>query len=169
MQSCKFQASALAVLLAASLPVVAQKAPASFGWIEEGLLLPEKVSVKVKLDTGALTSSIDAKDITRFDRNGQKWVKYTVEVKDSDTGKKVRIPFARRVERFVKIRGAGGTDHRMVVQMKICMGSQIYNEQFTLNDRAKMLYPMLLGRKTIQRLGLVDVSRTFTVEPKCSE
>lgn len=168
MQSFKTKLSVFALLLAVSLPVASQKRPASFGWIEEGLLLPEKVSVKVKLDTGALTSSIDAKDISRFEKNGEKWVKYNVEVKDSDTGKKIKIGFARRVERFVKLRGAGGTDHRMVVQMKICMGSTIYNEQFSLNNRAKMLYPVLLGRKTIQNLGLVDVSRTFTVEPKCS-
>lgn len=28
-----------------------------FGWIEEGILLPENIAVKIKLDTGALTSS----------------------------------------------------------------------------------------------------------------
>ena len=30
-----------------------------FGWVEEGLILPEGTAVKMKLDTGALTSSMD--------------------------------------------------------------------------------------------------------------
>lgn len=161
-------AAVYTLVLVAPVVFAAKSQPPVFGWIEEGLILPEKVSVKIKLDTGALTSSIDAKDITRFTRNGEKWVKYKVEVKDSDTGKMVSIPFERRIERFLKVRGAGGADHRLVVVINICIGNQVYKEQFSLNNRSKMIYPVLIGRRTIEHLGLVDVSRTFTMEPKCS-
>jgi hypothetical protein len=160
--------STLIISLAIVFPVNAKNQVPVFGWIEEALLLPEKVPAKVKFDSGALTSSIDAKDLRRFNKDGEKWVEYTVEIKDSDTGKKTRIPFSRRVERFVKIRGAGGIDHRMVVMMEICLGTQRYTEQFSLNNRAKMLYPILLGRQTIEHLGLIDVTRTFTIKPKCA-
>ena len=169
MQRPKLNFSVFIICLLCPLYAVAQENSTVFGWIEEGLLFPEKVSVKVKLDTGALTSSIDAKEIKRFEKSGEKWVKYNVDVKDNDTGKSVRIPFERRVERLVKIHGAGGTDHRVVVRMKICLGSKVYEEEFSLNNRAKMLYPILLGRKTIENLGLVDVGRTFTIEPRCSK
>lgn len=30
-----------------------------------------------------------------------------------------------------------------------------------------MNYPVLLGRRTLDKLGLVDTTKTFTVEPSC--
>nr|WP_256677968.1 ATP-dependent zinc protease [Pseudomonas sp. SJZ079] len=143
--------------------------PKVFGWVEEGLLLPENISVKIKLDTGALTSSMDAKDLERFEKNNEKWVRFNVELKDSDTGKLESVPFERRVERNIKVRGAGGAERRPVVLMKMCIGDKVYNEQFSLKNRGKMLYPVLIGRRTLENLGAVDVSRTFTMEPKCGK
>ncbi|UCP00677.1 ATP-dependent zinc protease [Metapseudomonas lalkuanensis] len=139
-----------------------------FGWVEEGWLLPEKVSVKIKLDTGALTSSMDAKDLERFEKDGKKWVRFNVEVKDGETGEVVTIPFERPVERNVKVRGAAGADHRPVVKLQMCIGDSVYNEEFSLRNRGKMLYPVLIGRRTLEHLGAVDVSRTFTTEPRCA-
>ncbi|WP_432219763.1 ATP-dependent zinc protease family protein [Pseudomonas kribbensis] len=138
-----------------------------FGWVEEGVLVPENISVKIKLDTGALTSSLDAKDLESFEKDGEKWVRFKVEVKDTETGKQVSTPFERKVERRIKVRGAGGAEHRPVVLMSLCIGDHVYTEQFSLKNRGKMNYPVLIGRRTLQSLGAVDASRTFTVEPKC--
>lgn len=143
--------------------------PKAFGWVEEGLIQPENISVKIKLDTGALTSSMDAKDLERFEKDGEKWVRFNVELKDSNTGKTVSTPFERSIVRNVKVRGAGGAERRPIVLMKICIGNKVYNEQFSLNDRGKMNYPVLIGRNTIEHLGLVDVTKTFTLEPHCGE
>ena len=82
--------------------------PKAFGWVVEGLIQPENISVKIKLDTGALTSSMDAKDLERFEKDGEKWVRFNVELKDSNTGKTVSTPFERSIVRNVKVRGAGG-------------------------------------------------------------
>jgi hypothetical protein len=112
---------------------------------------------------------MDAKDLERFEKNGEKWVRFKVEVKDSDTGRAASIPFERRVERNVKVRGAGGAERRTVVLMNMCIGNQLYNEQFSLKNRGKMLYPVLIGRRTLEHLAVVDVSRTFTQEPKCGK
>ncbi|MWK56959.1 ATP-dependent zinc protease [Pseudomonas otitidis] len=163
---------AMAFLLAvmsspAATSATAQPPAQVFGWIEEGLLLPEKASLKIKLDTGALTSSMDAKDLQHFQKNGEDWVRFKVEVKDSNTGKPVAMAFERRVARNVKVRGAGGEERRPVVKMRMCIGNRVYNEEFSLKDRGKMLYPVLIGRHTLQHLGAVDVSRTFTTEPRC--
>ena len=51
--------------------------------------------------------------------------------------------------------------------MQICIGDQVYEEQFTLRDRGDMKYPVLIGRRTIEHLGLIDVKQQYTVEPKC--
>jgi hypothetical protein len=159
------------VLLAAAAPgsvrAEAKSDKTVFGWVEEGLILPERTAVKMKLDTGALTSSMDARDIERFERNGQRWVRFNVEVKDIDTDEIVKNRFERAIIGLVAVRGAGGVDHRIVVTMSVCIGSQRYEGPFTLRNRKKMIYPILLGRKAIAQIGLVDVTRTFTVEPAC--
>ncbi|MGL5974754.1 MAG: RimK/LysX family protein, partial [Aeromonas sobria] len=82
--------------------------PTSYGWIEKGLILPTGVAVKMKLDSGALTSSLDARSITRFKRDGKSWVRFMLVVTDADSGKLVKQQFERQVERSVTVRGAGG-------------------------------------------------------------
>jgi hypothetical protein len=158
-----------ALLLACLLPFAAVAAqPRVFGWIEEGLLEPGQLPIKIKLDTGALTSSMDAQDLQMFKKGGEKWVRFTVEFENARTGAVQSQSFERRVERSVKVRGAGGADHRPVVSMQMCIGQQLYDEQFTLNNRSKMNYPVLIGRRTLEKLGLIDVSKTFLQPPKCS-
>ena len=163
------EAAFLAFLVIPASVSQAKDQPVVHGWIEEGLLLPEDVSVKIKLDTGAKTSSMDAKNLEPFEKANEHWVRFNVDVKDSDSGKLVSVPFERKVERNVKLRGAGGEERRPVVLMKICIGKKIYNEEFSLKDRGKMLYPVLIGRNTLKNLGPVDVSRTFTMEPNCGK
>ncbi len=139
----------------------------TYGWIEEGLVYPDKVTTKFKLDTGALTSSMHAEKLDRFEKDGEDWVRFTLEFEDIDSGKDVDTRIERRIERSLKVRGAGGAESRPVVLMKFCLGDQVYEEEFSLNDRDKMNYPVLLGRRTLDKLGLVDTTKTFTSEPSC--
>lgn len=137
------------------------------GWIEKGRILPEHATVKIKVDSGALTSSMHAVNLDFFERKGKPWVRYDVPVKDADTGKRVTMKFERPVYRRILVRGAGGEDRRPVVKMSMCIGGQIYEEQFSLRDRGDMTYPVLIGRRTIEHIGLIDVSRTFMVKLDC--
>lgn len=160
---------ATALLLSLGSAAVFADSPQVFGWVEEGLIFPEKVAVKFKLDTGALTSSMHAEDIDRFEKDGDDWVRFTLEMEDIDTEKKIEKRLEREVVRDIKVRGAGGAEKRPVVLMRVCLGNKIHEEQFSLNDRDKMNYPVLIGRRTLEDIGLVDSSKTFTVEPDCSE
>jgi len=137
------------------------------GWIEKGRILPEHTAVKIKVDSGALTSSMHAVNIEDFTRGGNPWVRYDVPVKDADTDEMVTLHFERPVHRRVLVRGAGGADRRPVVKMTMCIGSRIYEEQFSLRDRGDMTYPVLIGRRTIEHIGLIDVSRTFMLSLDC--
>jgi hypothetical protein len=159
----------LLLLACLSLPGVARaaSAPAVYGWIEKGLIMPSGVAVKMKLDTGALTSSMDARDLHHFKRDGKPWVRFTLQVTDANTDKQVRQTLKRPVEHMVTVRGAGGMEQRPTVTMAICLGDKVYEEWFTLRDRSKMIYPVLLGRRLLADLGAVDSSRTFTVKPRC--
>ena len=140
-----------------------------YGWVEKTTLEPWGVELKTKLDSGALTSSLHATDVDIFEKNDEDWVRFTVDVEDEATGKKVKKTFEKPRYRKVIIRGAGGEERRPVVLMNICMGDTIYEEQFTLNDRSDMIYPVLLGRRTLSHLGYLDVTETFLHEPDCDQ
>lgn len=140
----------------------------TFGWLEKIKIQPWNVEAKAKLDTGALTSSMHAADVELTERNGEKWVTFTVQLEDTDTGDYIEKRIERPLLREFTVKGAGGRDKRPVVLMNVCIGNTIYEEQFSLRNRNNMLYPVLLGRRTIQHLGPIDVTRTFTKESNCA-
>lgn len=168
----KFLSRALVPLLGAGLLSGAAMAdePEVYGWVEKILIDPDwGVEVKAKLDSGALTSSMQAEHIEEFERDGDDWVRFEVELEDETTGEVVSREFEREVYRNLKIIGAGGVDRRPAVLMTVCIGDTRYQEQFSLRDRGDMLYPVLLGRRTIQSLGHLDVTETFRHEPRCDD
>lgn len=156
----------LAGTLAASAVASDEKV---FGWVESATIEPWGIMVKAKLDSGALTSSLDARDIEMFEKEGEEWVRFRLKLEDQDSGEEFSDLLERPLYRELSVRGAGGRDERPVVLMDICMGDTVYEEQFSLRDREEMLYPLLLGRRTISHLGLLDVRETFQQAPECDE
>ncbi|MDT0501994.1 MULTISPECIES: ATP-dependent zinc protease [unclassified Halomonas] len=158
-----------AALGAALLASSVQADDKVFGWVEKATVEPWGVEVKAKLDSGALTSSLDAREIESFEKDGETWVRFRLKLEDEESGEL----FSERMElplyRDLKVRGAGGRDERPVVLMKVCLGDTVYEEQFGLRDRGEMHYPLLLGRRTISHLGLLDVRDTFLTEPRCDD
>lgn len=71
-----------------------QPAPTShslgiIGAVEPVYVLPMKMPFAGRIDTGAETSSIDASDIKTFERDGEKWVSFTIV--NRETGEKHRF------------------------------------------------------------------------------
>ncbi|RDB43537.1 ATP-dependent zinc protease [Halomonas sp. DQ26W] len=169
------RAAWLRVALALGAWLVIAFAPAAmaekgvFGWVEKATLEPWGVEVKAKLDSGALTSSLDARDIERFEKHDEEWVRFRLELMDEASGETFSETLERPLYRDIRVRGAGGRDERLVVLMKVCMGNTVYEEQVGLRNREEMHYPLLLGRRTIGHLGLLDVTRTFLNAPECNE
>ncbi|ALP41272.1 ATP-dependent zinc protease [Aeromonas schubertii] len=146
--------------------VSAQAAPVIYGWAERGVLEPAGLMMDLKLDTGADTSSLDARQLREFERDGERWVSFTVRGEDKEGARTVRIE--REVIRYVRVRGAGGSDNRPVVRMAICIGNRLLEDEFTLNDRKKMSYPVLIGRNTLAQMNAaVAANRSYTLTPGC--
>ena len=157
----------LCALLTAASAGHAEKEKTVYGWVENAQLVPWGVTLKAKLDTGALTSSMHATDIEKFEKDDETWVRFKTRVEDQRTAEMVSKEYERPLYRQLEVSGAGGTDERPVVLLEVCMNNTIYEEQFSLRDRGDMIYPMLLGRRTIKHLGLIDVSETFLNNPEC--
>jgi len=161
----------IASLLLLALPFAfgahGKEAPQVFGWIEKAIVMPVGATVKMKLDSGALTSSMDAKNIQTYKRKGKNWVSFRLQLEDKETGAEVYRDLEMPVKRMVRVRGAGGEDRRPVVVLPLCIGDRIFKEEFTLRDRENMLYPVLIGRRTLKQLGLLDVTSSYLVPPTC--
>jgi hypothetical protein len=73
----------LALLSLLALPVMAAE-PTLYGRYEN-IALPELgETLKAKMDTGAYTASLSAKDIELFTRDGEEWVRFRLATKDAD-------------------------------------------------------------------------------------
>ena len=135
-----------------------------FGWIERVELLEGRLSIKAKLDTGAATSSLDASNIERFERDGKRWVRF--DVKDPETGDTLEIekPIARNVR---IVRHDEPSQRRPVVKLDVCFGPFLREIEFSLVDRSNFIYPVLLGRNALESFALVDSGETFINYPSC--
>ena len=132
------------------------------GEVEPVTILTAGLTLPARIDTGATTSSIDARDIQRFERDGKKWVRFVIV--DRRTGKKVKLK--KRLTRTVAITRHGAADQkRPVVKLKAVMGKVELRREFSLTDRSKFTYPVLIGRNFLQGEFIVDVTRKNTTAP----
>jgi hypothetical protein len=134
------------------------------GWLERVILEPWNIKMRAKLDSGAKTSSLHAIDFEYFKRDGYKWVRFLTF---SDNEKNPLVSIEVPLVRTVKIKRHNlKSKIRPVVFMTFCLDGEIYNGEFSLNDRSKFHYPILLGRRLLQQGILVDPASTFTLKTK---
>ncbi len=132
------------------------------GWLESIILQPWGIKLRAKLDTGAKTSSLHAEDIERFERDGVEWVRFhTTDPDEKNPLKTVEAPLIRDVK--IK-RHKQKPQTRPVVEMTFCLDGQIYTSEFSLTDRSRFNYQVLLGRRVLQQGILVDPASTFTLK-----
>lgn len=129
----------------------------------ERFYLPDPGMVHVaRIDSGAETSSIDARNITRFERDGSNWVRFDIPMPDTDD----LVTLEREVSRRVRIIQASTdeTDNRVVVELQFMIGDHRQQAEFTLTSREHLSQTVLVGRNILRDVMLVDVGREFTTE-----
>lgn len=113
-----------------------------------------------RVDTGATTSSLDATEITRFERDGEDWVSFVVTNAETKETKK----FEKKVARKISIkRQSGNNESRVSVNMEIKFGNQQLVKEFTLVHREDFNYQILIGRNILNGLAIVDVATSNTL------
>lgn len=119
--------------------------------------------LKARVDSGANTSSLSAAEITRFERDGEDWVRFKLALNDDDVAVEsqrdewVEAPIVRRV----RIVQASGEESRPVISLLMTLGPIRENVEFTLNDRSHLDYPVLLGRRFLLDIAVIDVADTY--------
>lgn len=163
----------LALLSLLALPVMAAE-PTLYGRYEY-IKLPEigGETLKAKMDTGALTASLSAKDIEKFTRDGDDWVRFRLATKDAD-GK----VYEHKVSRMSKIKSRADEEdegetvevaRRPVVDLELCLGDEKRTIEVNLVDRSNFNYPLLIGAKGLREFGAaVNPARRFVADkPDC--
>jgi len=136
------------------------------GWVENAYLTDPGIELKAKLDTGAETSSLDARVVKRFRKEGKRWVRFAVT--DPASGEEF-ILVRERVRTIGVIQHDGSKQTRPVVLMKVCIAGELLETEFSLIDRSEFIYPLLIGRTALSTFALVDSSETFLGQPLCRD
>jgi hypothetical protein len=119
-------------------------------------------SIKVKVDTGARTSSLHAFDLDEVVRDGVTYVRFVVhpEQRRSTPAIPVELPLLTRR----RVRDSGGkVESRPVVETTVDLAGQTWPIELTLTRRDAMGFRMLLGRQAIRGRFVVDPGRSFRV------
>jgi hypothetical protein len=131
----------------------------TIGDVEDVVLMPWGVRLPARIDTGAATSSLDARDL---------------RVKNSVAEFKLPKKYGSQqlylpVIGWRNIRSADFKERRPVVEITFCLGAKILHVEVNLNDRSTVKYPLILGRNALKDYFIVDCGRSNCLTPSCPE
>lgn len=129
---------------------------------EEWCALPQLgiPAIKVRVDSGAKTSSLHAFNIRSFKRDGAPWVSFEAHPLQGNRRAIVRCE-AEVVDRRVVKSSSGLAEKRHVIRTTLRHDDQTWEIELTLTNRDSMGYRMLLGREAMVGRILVDPAASF--------
>lgn len=130
------------------------------GAVEPIYMLPMKSAFYARIDTGATTSSIDVTNLKRFERDGEKWVSFTITNRSSGE----THDFEKQIYKRVRITRAEEHERRVKVIMDVSFGGEKFQAEFTLAEREDFDYQALIGRNILTGRAIVDTSISNTLK-----
>ncbi len=132
----------------------------TIGAIEWIYMDPPGRHYRARVDSGAETSSLSAKDVTEFERDGEDWVRFLFDHDRREDAVSIELPIVRTA--LIRQVASERAERRVVVEMDIRLGNRLQTTEFTLTDRSRMTYPVLLGRAFLMDLYIIDVAESYT-------
>lgn len=131
----------------------------TIGEVEDVILIPWRVKLPARIDTGAATSSLDARELKVKNNIAE------FKLPKKYGGLLLRLP----VVEWQNIRSADFKERRPVVEITLCMGPKLIRTQVTLNDRSLVRYPLIIGRNILKDNFIVDCMHSNCLPPSCPE
>jgi hypothetical protein len=148
------------VMLSLLIPrTVGAEEKITIGLVEDVILLPWGVKLPARIDTGAATSSLDARELKVYDNIAE----FKLPKKYGDLH--LQLP----VVGWKTIRSAESRERRPVVEMELCVGPKRLRIHVNLNDRSMVKYPLILGRTALKENFVVDCMHSNCLPPSCPE
>jgi len=139
--------------LAAKLPII--------GW-REWISLPDLgvSTIKVKVDTGARSSSLHVFGLEAFEKEGKPWVRFEVHPKQRSDENAVSAE--AEVLEYRSVRSSSGKSSvRPVILTHAAMMGNAWPIEVTLARRDEMGFRMLLGREAFRGRFLIDSGNSY--------
>ncbi len=116
--------------------------------------------IKAKIDTGAYSSSIHCHSVKEVTIKGQKMLRAIFPDADEND-----VTYEFSTYERTRVRSSSGkAQERYLVKVNIRLGKKVYHTAVTLANRSKMKYPVLLGRKLLNKRFVVDVSEQYILK-----
>lgn len=120
----------------------------------------ELFDLDAKIDTGADSNALHCDDIV-LDDAGLVHFKLHDEVHPSYHGKQITMPLYK----VKRVKSSNGElQLRPSIKVTLCFFGKRYKSVVSLTNRADMKYPMLIGRRFLNKRFLVDVSQEYVTK-----
>jgi len=149
----------LSVFLLFVAGIVHAQEKITIGEVEDVVLIPWGVKLPARIDTGAATTSLDARELKVRDGVAD------FKLPKNYGGLRLQLP----VVEWQHIRGADFRERRPVVEITLCMGPKQILTRVTLNDRSMTTYPLIIGRNILKENFVVDCVQSRCLPPACPE
>ena len=131
------------------------------GW-REWVGLPDLgiTAIKVKVDTGARSSSLHTFALQEFERDGSTWVRF--QVHPVQRTKREVVDVEAEVLEFRSVRSSSGKAAlRPVIVTRVALLGSTWPIELTLARRDEMGFRMLLGREAFRGRFLIDTGKSY--------
>lgn len=112
--------------------------------------------VPVRIDSGATTSSIHCSKVRLIQEGDQTLIQFQLDAGKGAPKQSFKI---RNFKETIVRNSSGKEEKRYVIKTTIILFGKKIRTEFTLADRGKMSYPILLGRRLLKGRFLIDVSQ----------
>ena len=114
--------------------------------------------IEAKIDTGANRSAIHCSKIERLNKDGIEVLSFHIPLDDS----KGNNVFQSQDFFKKKIKSSNGhSEERYIIKTIVILFGKRIKASFSLTDRTEMNYPILLGRRLLKSIFIVDVDEQY--------
>lgn len=114
--------------------------------------------IPAKVDSGAYRSAVHVSNV-KISKDGKE-LTFTLLGGHPVFGKLAQVVTVRDFDKVRISNSFGHREERYEVKLRVKIGHKTFKTTFTLANRDSMVYPILLGRKLLNRRFLVDTANT---------
>jgi hypothetical protein len=122
-------------------------------------------NIVAKVDTGAYTAALHCKEIELEESTSGSVLQFKLLDETHPEYNKIVFSFTTFGKRKIK-NSSGVFESRYTIKTPIKIGRKKIVATISLTDRGGMKYPVLIGRKLLNKRFLVDVSQTNMLEKR---
>ncbi len=116
------------------------------------------MEIDVKIDSGAYTSSMHCSNIKEITLNGEPFLKFTLLDPEHSFYNNKEFTFKDYASKIVKSSN-GISEKRFMVLTEIILFDKKFPIYLTLSERKDMKFPVLLGRKFLNKKFVIDTAK----------